>query len=181
MATVLVKPGLVKGPIVHKATSTGAGTATDIGRIGTDQDYWIKVMRLRFRAFSPDEEVTGDGDEQPKFENNMLTYGDLFLQGGMIANQAFGFKWLVSTSGGAATTGVPVKNPLGGATTPVLHTFRFGGGGSSEIERITGRFLVRSMEIMADRQRTYATVMMQLRMTDMTDVMMNAIESTSGG
>ena len=78
MGTVaLVKPGLVTN-----AVQVPSGGTQKLGSSGS-MDYFIKVMRHTSDSWSPDEELTGDGDEQPCFENSLQFYQDLILDGAL--------------------------------------------------------------------------------------------------
>ena len=73
---------------VHERPSGATGaiikTLVGSGTCGTP-DYYIRTIDGMFDYGSPDREVTGDGDYQPKFTNNGMLYSDWKLNGAMVA------------------------------------------------------------------------------------------------
>jgi hypothetical protein len=98
----LEKPSAGVGAIISTAVNASTGTSTD---------FLVKTIDADFGFFSPDVEVTGDGDYEPKFANNGMLYGDWRLNGAMVANQAVGLANIVGDYN--PTTGV-ITFVLGG-------------------------------------------------------------------
>ena len=166
-STILVKPGLVKGFAIEAGTSQ----TRKLGTVGSD--FYMKLMRSSYDFFSPTEEVTGDGDQQPCFENNLLLYGNVTLVGAMVGAKAIGLYNLVSTSGSTAYRAT--KNPLGGAASPVLHLFHL--GGSVAVERLVFYLHIERISINWNRVGRYVGVGMTGKMSGMTDVLAAALET----
>ena len=147
MASALVKPGLVTGLII---------TGGLIGLAGSS--FKIKIMRVSYRFYSPGEEVTGDSDEQPLIENNLLMYGNISLQGGMVAGSAIGLKNLIDNAG---------LNPVD------TQTYDLGGGSP---ETLKFKLFVEDIRIKWNRTAAYAGVSILGKMSDMTNTLVGNIE-----
>jgi hypothetical protein len=164
MAVTLVKPGLVTGLIIQDpaaptATQLGSG---DTNLPGTPANFYIKVMRQSHDFYSPSSEVTGDSDPQPKWENNLLLYDNVSLQGGMVAAQAVGLKNLIDST----------KNPL-----TALHRFDLGGGTASEWLDI--RVLIERIRFRWNRTAAYVGLSILCKMTNMATDEITGIEDTN--
>lgn len=151
----VVKPGLVS----ENHISAG-------GKIGpAGSDFFIKVRSADYDWFSPVEDVTGDGDKMPKFENNFLLYGNVKLVGAMVSNRAIGLYNLVANASGLGT-----KNPLGGDSGITLHTFDLGGGGAGlgSTEQFKFYLILEHIFVSFNRRAAYNAVMITGKMTNMT-------------
>ena len=114
---------------LEKPRSNSGATlgGSKIGASGTD--FFIKVHDGDFDFSTRVEDVTGDTDTSPEFENNGLLYGAFSLRGFMVASQAVGIASLIDAT----------KNPV------VAMTFDFGG-----TRMLTQTVMVRQIRI---RQR----------------------------
>lgn len=84
--------------LVKPKSRTGAIIVS--GSIGTDtaDDFVIKVMRARYRFRNPNEETTGDGDDEPSFDASNWGYCDFVLSGFMVSGTAFKIASLTDTT-----------------------------------------------------------------------------------
>lgn len=80
----------------HSIVKPSTATVVLKGNVGLDStDEWqIKVVESRLRFFTPLQEVTGDGDDGPVWDNNRFVYGAFTLTGWMLSNVALGIKEL---------------------------------------------------------------------------------------
>ena len=156
MAVNLVKPGLVKGLIIF---DVAAPLTSKLG-VASTADFFIKVMRQSHDVYSPVTETTGDSDPQPKFENSLLIYNNVALQGAMVATKAVGLANLVNSS----------KNPLN-----ALHRFDLGGGTTSEW--IDMKIIIERIRFKWNRTAQYVGLSMLCKMTDMTDAEVTGLET----
>lgn len=130
------------------AKGVGAIISTEISATaGASVDFLIKVLDADFDYFSPDVEVTGDGDYTPAFENNGLLYGDHRLHGAMVTSQAIGISNIVSA-----------VNPTTGEITFVLGATR----------KTMGKVLIRRIRLAWKRAGYFVGVSMLLRNTNNT-------------
>lgn len=129
----LEKPSARTGAIIGGAK---------LGTTGTD--FYFKVMGANSQSGSPGEDVTGDGDTYPRFENNGYLYESGTMTGAMIASQALGLANLINTA----------KNP-------VAITFDFGG-----TRRDTKTVLIEWMGRTWRRNKHFVGVSLRYRMTD---------------
>jgi hypothetical protein len=129
------------------SAGVGAVISTLIATSGT-ADYYLKTIDADFDTFSPDVEVTGDGDYSPKFENNGLLYADWRLNGAMVASQALGLFNIVDTN----------DNPTASNVTFVM-------GGT---RKWRGRFLIRRMRVAWKRAGYFVGVSLMMRASDNT-------------
>ncbi|MFP4224350.1 MAG: hypothetical protein ACLFVN_09780 [Phycisphaeraceae bacterium] len=104
----------------------------DIGTTGTV--FYIKVFKGSHAFGSPLQEITGDGDTTPQFENNGLLYGDVSIRGAMLASQEVGLEQMVS-----ANNPIAVVFVLGG-TRKLGYTLQVGRAviGWSSKQRVVG-------------------------------------------
>lgn len=80
----------------HSIVKPSTATVVLKGNVGLDaSDEWhIKIVESRLRFFTPLQEVTGDGDGGPVWDNNRFVYGAFTLTGWMLSNVALGIKEL---------------------------------------------------------------------------------------
>jgi hypothetical protein len=133
----LEKPSAGVGAVIASVIST-SGTA----------DFYIKTIDADFDWFSPDVEVTGDGDYQPKFENNGMLYGDHRLTGAMVTSKAIGMANIITSA----------NNPTTGIITFVL-------GGTRKLQT---RVLIRRIRLAWKRAGWFVGVSMVLRSSNNT-------------
>jgi hypothetical protein len=108
----LEKPSLATGDILQGGA---------IGTTGTD--FFIKAARWKFANKTIVREVTGDGDDKPKFEHNNLLYTEFIIDGFMVGDQALGLANLVDSDKNPVTSLVVNLGPNRSLTlTPILES-----------------------------------------------------------
>jgi len=116
---LLEQPSQATGVIL--TFTSGARASVEIGTGDTGQTgilFHIKVIDARFRMGSRLVEITGDGDVQETYLNNLLLQGRFALSGGMIANEAIGLANIVTTAANPAqgvVFNLGANESLGGA------------------------------------------------------------------
>lgn len=83
---------------LEKPSGSLAGVITG-GLVGdTGTAFYFKVMEDNSDFWSPEEDVTGDGDTAATYENNELLYGRFVMHGAMIGSEAAGIANLKTNS-----------------------------------------------------------------------------------
>lgn len=88
------------------ATVGASQNPTAASKIGSDanDDFIINMWSFDVDGFSPLEDVQGDTDPYPRYENNGLLYGNVVISGVAVAEQAIGFKNIVDSTKNPTTS-----------------------------------------------------------------------------
>lgn len=95
------QPSQATDPVLTHETPASAKWGT--GDTGTP-DFFVKVIKSRFRHWNPLTDFTGDGDSEVTFIDQKMLHTVFNVTGAMIASQAMGIANLVDSN----------KNPVAG-------------------------------------------------------------------
>lgn len=136
-------------PLAKPQTVGSTYLTGDIGITGSD-DFRFKIAKWSCDSGSPAQDVTGDGDTYPSFENNLFLYATYVFEGYLLSGETLGLANLVDAA----------KNPTGSVVLKV----------HSNTRTHTVNLIVERVQIMWESQGAFVPARVYARMTDSTIV-----------
>ena len=138
-ATDSMRPTSVTGLILSNTSSL-------LGTVGTD--FYIKVRNATLQHSTPIADVTGDGDQSPRYLVSYFITADWLIRGNAVAAQAIGIMNMGNSSKNPTSQSQKVKFMIGNSRS------------------IVGIFFIHQIAIEWDRSSPFVGLSMALRSTN---------------